>query len=120
MEEQDLGALLGIAERGIKSRWLMGEESGKEPLDSPLRLRHTVIEPGKAFPAQRNESRQIIFIISGKATFRSESKDYRLEEGDLAYLGAEELYSIVNTADIPLKLLYTTLDQIETKYPRHY
>jgi hypothetical protein len=118
LEEQELGALLGIFESGIKSRWLLGEEWGMQTLAGPLRLRHIVIDPGKSFPAQRNEYKQTIFIISGKGVFRSMGKDFGLEEGDLACLDAEELYSILNTGDAPLKLLYTAVDTMVAKYSR--
>jgi mannose-6-phosphate isomerase-like protein (cupin superfamily) len=109
IQEHDLGALLGRPDIGIKSRQLLLQQTGKNGQGRLLDFKYITIKPGMVCPSHRNDYFEASVIISGQARIKCGEKEYVLGEGDLAYTDTGEVFEIVNTGSLTLKLLAVTV-----------
>jgi mannose-6-phosphate isomerase-like protein (cupin superfamily) len=115
IQEQDLGALLGKPDIGIKSRQLFQDQICKNGQGYLLDFKYIVIRPGMVCPSHRNDYVEVNTIISGKAKIKYGSQEFILGEGDLAYAETGDSYELTNTGTTPLKILAVTVYETRKK-----
>jgi mannose-6-phosphate isomerase-like protein (cupin superfamily) len=115
IQELDLGALLGRPDIGIRSKQLILQQTGKNGQGRLLDFKYIMIKPGTVCPSHRNDLFEANIIFSGQAKIKCGTQEYILGEGDLAYSDNGEVFEIVNTGNLPLKLLAVTVHETKKK-----
>jgi mannose-6-phosphate isomerase-like protein (cupin superfamily) len=101
-EEQDIGALLGIANMGIRTKWLINKEAIDNHNGQNTALKYFVIEPTHEYPVHSSECNETIYVLSGQAVFHNGTEKFEAGPGDALYIKAGEHYSINNPGGVPL------------------
>jgi len=66
-----------------------------------------MLELGVRVDEHRSNCEEIYYVLEGKGTIGIDGKDYEVEQGDIAYVGANVWHGPhVNTGTGPFKLLY--------------
>jgi len=103
IKEKNLGALLGAKNIGISTRDITISKTKGILLTDDLLVKHLLIKPNQSYPAHPSSSTQITLIISGRASFSNSTGEFELENGDIVYTHAGEVYSMKNLGNSELK-----------------
>ena len=103
--EQDVDALLGSLNLGIKSKWLIGKNVSNGLSRWSFALKYNIIEPGKLYPMHPSEHNEALFVLDGTGIIRTDKEEYEIKTGDLVLTRCGEMHSIKNSGKTDLKTL---------------
>ena len=105
VEEYDLGSILGKPELGVKVKRLSHREKASNSYNHCFDMEYYLIEPGKAYPVHRNQRGMVNFVLSGVASFVTETSQIKAQKGDVVYTGNGELQYISNNSSEQLEIM---------------
>lgn len=103
--EQDVDALLGSLNLGIKNKWLIGKGGSNDVGKLSFALKYSIIEPGKLYPMHPSEHTEVTFILDGTGTVKNDKEEFEIKAGDLILTRCGEMHSIRNSGKTDLKTL---------------
>jgi mannose-6-phosphate isomerase-like protein (cupin superfamily) len=103
--EQNVDALLGSLNLGIKSKWLIGKGAPNDLGRLSFALKYNIIEPGKLYPMHPSEHTEATFILDGTGIVRNDKEEYEIKAGDLILTRCGEMHSLKNSGKTDLKTL---------------
>jgi mannose-6-phosphate isomerase-like protein (cupin superfamily) len=103
--EQDVDALLGSLNLGIKNKWLIGKGSPNDLGKLSFALKYSIIEPGKLYPMHPAEHTEATFILDGTGIIKNDKEEFEIKAGDVVLTRCGEMHSIRNSGKTYLKTL---------------
>ncbi len=104
-DEQNVDALLGSLNLGIKNKWLIGKESRSDTGKLSFALKHITIEPQKIYPVRQCGYAEAIVVMNGTGIIKNGKDEFEIKPGDVAIISPGEMYSIKNPGETDLRTL---------------